>query len=192
MMSSASREILNGGLSTRRGADGGMRPARRIDYMAAAELLRDADEMFVRAEQGGLKLAIIGRTIALVLLGIWLVGSRARDPTRAYDYLLLLAVFVVLGVAHYSLIGTRFDRPWIKYVFITLDIAIVSALVGTQPLYESAPELPSVMMFRTPIVPFYFVILAIAAFSFSPSMVLWQGSLVRWAGLARSCIRQVA
>ena len=184
MMSSASREILNGGLSTRRGADGGMRPARRIDYMAAAELLRDADEMFVRAEQGGLKLAIIGRTIALVLLGIWLVGSRARDPTRAYDYLLLLAVFVVLGVAHYSLIGTRFDRPWIKYVFITLDIAIVSALVGTQPLYESAPELPSVMMFRTPIVPFYFVILAIAAFSFSPSMVLWTGiaGALGWLG----------
>jgi hypothetical protein len=31
---------------------------------------------------------------------------------------------------HYALIGTRFDRRWVKYVFITLDIAIVSVLVA--------------------------------------------------------------
>jgi adenylate cyclase len=135
----------------------------------------DAREMFLRAEQTGLKLAIIGRTIALVLLGAWLVGSRAKDPSRALDYLILLSIFVALGLAHYSLIATRFDKRWVKYVFITLDIAIISALVATQPLYETAADLPSVMMFRGPVFPFYFVILGIAAFSFSPGMVLWTG-----------------
>ena len=131
--------------------------------------------MFLRAEQAGLRLAIIGRTAALVLLGIWLVGSRAKDPSRALDYLLLLLVFAALGLAHYALIATRFDKRWVKYVFITLDIAIVSALVATQPLFETAAELPPVMMFRAPIFPFYFIILGIAAFSFSPGMVLWTG-----------------
>lgn len=131
--------------------------------------------MFLCAEQAGLKLAIIGRTVALVLLGAYLVGTRAKDPTRAFDYFILLAVFAALGVAHYSLIATRFDKRWVKYVFITLDIAIVSALVATQPLYQSAADLPAVMMFRAPVFPFYFVILGIAAFSFSPGMVLWTG-----------------
>jgi adenylate cyclase len=131
--------------------------------------------MFLRAEQSGLKLAIIGRTVALVLLGIWLVGTRARDPSRALDYLLLLSVFAALGLVHYFLIGTRFDQRWVKYVFITLDIAIVSVLVATQPLFDTAADLPPVMTFRAPVFPFYFVILGIAAFSFSPGMVLWTG-----------------
>jgi len=140
--------------------------------------------MFQRAEQSGLKLAIIGRTVALVLLGFWLVGTRARDPGRALDYLLLLSAFAGLGLAQYFLIGTRLDRRWLKYVFITLDIAIVSVLVATQPLYETAADLPAVMTFRAPVFPFYFVILGVAAFSFSPGMVLWTGiaGALGWLG----------
>jgi len=131
--------------------------------------------MFQRAEQAGLRLAIIGRTVALVLLGTWFVLTRARDPERALDYALVFSVFVVLGLAHYALIGTRFDRRWVKYAFITLDVAIISVAVATQPLYPSAPELPHVMVFRGPVFPFYFIVLGIAAFSFSPGMVLWTG-----------------
>jgi adenylate cyclase len=88
---------------------------------------------------------------------------------------LVLSLFAVLGLAHYALIGTRFDRRWVKYVFITLDIAVVSALVATQPLYPSAAEMPAVMTFRAPVFPFYYVILGVAAFSFSPAMVMWTG-----------------
>src|SRR5687768_12044423 len=135
----------------------------------------DPGDMFLRAEQGGLKLAIIGRTVALVLLGIWLIGTRADDPTRALGYVVVLSLFAALGLAHYALIGTRFDRRWVKYVFITLDVAIVSALVATQPLYPSAAQMPAVMTFRAPVFPFYYVILGVAAFSFSPAMVAWTG-----------------
>lgn len=131
--------------------------------------------MFQRAEESGLKLAIIGRTAALVLLGIWILASRAHDPARLFNYAVALTVFAALGLAHYLLIGTRFDRPWVKYAFITLDIAIVSTLVATLPLYPSAADLPSVFIFRTPIFPFYFVILGIAALSFSPGLVVWVG-----------------
>ena len=150
-------------------------PSARATDATPDDVSRDAGGMFERAEHAGLKLAIIGRTVALVLLGIWLVGTRARDPSRALEYLLLLSVFAALGLAHYFLIGTRLDRRWIKYVFISLDIAIVSVLVATQPLFESAADLPAVMMFRAPLFPFYFVILGVAAFSFSPGMVLWTG-----------------
>ncbi len=131
--------------------------------------------MFLRAEQSGLKLASLGRIAALALLGVWLISTRADDPTRALGYVLVLSLFAVLGLAHYALIGTRFDRRWVKYVFITLDVAIVSALVATQPLYPSAAEMPAVMTFRAPVFPFYYVILGVAAFSFSPAMVAWTG-----------------
>jgi len=135
----------------------------------------DAGEMFLRAEHAGLKLATMGRIAALVLMGMWLISTRADDPARAMGYVLALSLFALLGLAHYALIGTRFDRPWVKYAFITLDIVIVSALIATQPLYQSAAELPAVMIFRAPVFPFYFVILGLAAFSFSPAMVMWTG-----------------
>lgn len=108
-------------------------------------------------------------------MGVWLISTRADDPARALGYVLVLSLFAALGAAHYALIGTRFDRRWVKYVFITLDIAVVSALVATQPLYPSAAGLPAVMTFRAPVFPFYFVILGVAAFSFSPAMVMWTG-----------------
>jgi len=157
------------------GASGHVEHMDRSMDVTVAGVSRDAGDMFQRAAQTGLKLAIIGRTVALVLLGAWLVGSRAHNAERALDYVILLSVFALLGLVHYCLIGTRLDRPWVKYVFISLDITIVSALVATQPLYESAADLPSVMMFRAAVFPFYFIIVGVAAFSFSPGMVLWTG-----------------
>lgn len=86
----------------------------------------DVDAMFQRAEHTGLRLAIIGRTLALACLGPWLVWSSADDPARAMDYALAVAAFAALGLLHYALIGSRFDRTWIKYAFATLDIAALS------------------------------------------------------------------
>ena len=156
-------------------------PGRTVD--TTSDITHDVEETFLRAEQSGLKLAIIGRTVVLVLLGVWLVGSRSADPTRALNFALLVAVFVSLGLIHYFLIATRFDKYWIKYVFVTMDIVIVSTLVATQPLYATA-DLPSVMLFRSSIFPFYFVILGVAAFSFSPGLVLWAGTAgaIGWLG----------
>jgi class 3 adenylate cyclase len=131
--------------------------------------------MFLRAEQSGLKLAIKGRTVTLVVLGAWLVVTRSEDAARALGYAAVMAIFVLLGVAHYALIATRFDRRWIKYAFVTLDIAILSALIATQPLFPTAADLPSVTIFRASLFEFYFVILGVAAFSFSAGLVLWTG-----------------
>ena len=149
-----------------------------------ADISRDLGEMFLHAEQSGLKLAIIIRTVTLVLLGAWLVGTRAQDPIRALGYAVVLTIFAALGLIHYVMIGTRFDQRWVKYVFVTLDIAIVSALVATRPLYATAIDLPAVTTFRAPIFTFYFVILGLAALSFFPGLVLWTGiaGALGWLG----------
>src|SRR5688572_12547670 len=178
-------------------------PDKRWPSMAASRRNEDlgltshkagaAEEMFLRAEQSGLRLAIIGRIAALALMGVWLISTRADDPTRMVGYILVLSLFAVLGLAHYVLIGTRFDRRWVKYVFITLDVAIVSALVATQPLYPSAAEMPAVMTLRAPVFPFYYVILGVAAFSFSPAMVMWTGiaGAIGWLAAFRHVASQV-
>ena len=140
--------------------------------------------MFLQAERSGLKLAIIGRTLTLMLLGAWLITTRAEDPARAFGYALVVTVFAVVGLVHYALIGTRFDKSWVKYAVVTLDIAIISWLMATQPLYASAADLPAVTSFRAPTFVFYFVVLGIAALSFSPGLVVWTGALgaLGWLG----------
>jgi len=140
-----------------------------------ADVTRDVTALFLHAEQSGLKLAIAARTVTAVLLGAWLVGTRAEDPARAAGYAILAIAFAALGLVHYVLIGTRFDKSWLKYLFVTLDIAIVSALVATRPLFPTAADLPAVTIFRAPIFPFYFVILGIWSLSFSPGVVVWTG-----------------
>lgn len=126
------------------------------------------------AERQGLRLAIAGRSAAILLLGAWLIWSRAGTPENAARYLALLAILAALGALHYSLITTRRNRGLLKYAFVTLDVAIVSALVATKPLYETA-DLPQVMIYRATIFPFYFVLVAISGLSLSPRLVCWTG-----------------
>ncbi|MEH6631263.1 MAG: adenylate/guanylate cyclase domain-containing protein [Halopseudomonas aestusnigri] len=148
------------------------------------DLSTDVDLTIKRAEHAGLKLAIIGRTVSLVLLGLWLVLSRvSNNPDIAVNFAFLTGTFIVLGLLHYRVIATRFDRFWVKYLFKTLDIVIISILIGTQPLYPDV-DLPAVVIFRSSLFPFYFVILGVAAFSFSPRLVLWSGvnGAIGWLG----------
>lgn len=135
-----------------------------------AETLREA-------EQTGLRIAIKGRVAALVLLGIFLVVSRRADPQHALELGLGIAAFAALGLLHYSLIGSPYDRPWLKYLFVTIDIAALSLLMATQPLFDSV-DVPQAMTFRNASFPLYFLILGIAAFSFSPGLVVWSGIMV--------------
>ena len=137
-----------------------------------------ADEMFYAAEQAGLKLAIKGRIVTVVL--VTLLMALTRDAERAPDFILAGLSFTALGLLHYRIIGSVFDRPWVKYVFITIDIALLSAAVAFMPA-EPLSNVPQIMIFRFQILPFFFLVLAIAAFSFSPGLVFWSG-LVGSAG----------
>ena len=133
----------------------------------------DVDRMFDAAEQAGMKLAIKGRLAALAVVGILLAIS--RGPERAPDFILAAMVFAVLGIIHFRLIGSTLDRWWVKYAFLTIDVALLSIAVAILPPTPEAP-LPQVMMFRFNIYPFYFIILGVAAFSFSPGLVFWAGA----------------
>jgi adenylate cyclase len=67
---------------------------------------------FQAAEEAGLKLATRGRFVALVVLGSALVYT--RDSGRTHDFLLLFLRFALIGFIHYVLIGSNWDRAWVK------------------------------------------------------------------------------
>lgn len=131
-----------------------------------------AEQMFHAAEQAGLKLAIKGRIVTVVFVSSLLAISRGAD--RAPEFLLGGLIFVALGVLHYRIIGSSLDRSWVKYAFITVDIVLLSAAVAFLPA-TTETQLPQAMIFRFQVFPFYFLILAVAAFSFSPGLVFWSG-----------------
>lgn len=149
-------------------------------------------ETFLEAERSGLRLAIKGRLFALVVIGSFLVLSRISNLGLVLEYVTAVTGFALLGLLHYHLIGTKFDRPWVKYIFISIDIAVLSLLMATEPLYDSV-DLPQVMVFRNTVFPFYFVILGMAAFSLSPWLVLWTGftGVLGWMGAFYYSIRDM-
>ncbi len=139
---------------------------------------QQSEDLFNAAEQAGLKLAIKGRLVTVLLLTLLMSLTRGAD--RAPDYIMAGLLFGALGIAHYLIIGSRYDRSWVKYVFMTIDIALLSAAVALLPP-EPSTNLPQIMIFRFGVFPIYFLFLGVAAFSFSPGLLLWTG-LVGAAG----------
>ncbi|MCH9675369.1 MAG: adenylate/guanylate cyclase domain-containing protein [Gammaproteobacteria bacterium] len=129
-------------------------------------------QTFRTAEQTGLRLAIIGKLAAIGLVVLWLLFSRGRGP--AAEVLVVGFAFAGLGLVHYRIISSPWDRPWVKYLFLGLDVAFLSILVGVAPV-EPRVDLPQAFIFRFNIFPYYFLIVAIAGLSFSPGLVLWAG-----------------
>ncbi|MCP5367699.1 MAG: adenylate/guanylate cyclase domain-containing protein [Hyphomicrobiales bacterium] len=140
--------------------------------MAKDQIQTDIEQTFYAAEQTGLKLAIKGRLVALLVVGLWLVPTRGAE--RATDIVLALLVLAALGIFHFLLIGSAWDRKWVKYVFVTIDLALFCVAVAVLPP-EPAMALPQIFMFKFDIYPYLFIILGVAAFSFSPGLVLWSG-----------------
>ncbi len=139
------------------------------------------EETFHAAEQAGLKLAIKGRIVALILLGGMLVAT--RNPEGAMKFAVAISGFLALGICHYYVIDSPWDRRWTKYVFLSIDIILLSLAVAFVPP-EARTDLPQIFMFKFDVYPFYFIILGVAAFSFSSGLVLWAGILgaAGWMG----------
>ncbi|GLQ06490.1 adenylate/guanylate cyclase domain-containing protein [Sneathiella chinensis] len=156
--------------------------------------IRDIDiaATFRKAEQAGLRVALKGRLIAIAIIGTFFVLSRMMDPDIALGYLIAFSGFFLLGALHLKLLGSRFDCYWVKYIFVTIDFAVFAALMATQKVYQYM-DLPVVMNFRLTYFPFLYLVLAMAAFSLSPWLVLWAGGVgvVAWLGAWLWAIRDM-
>jgi len=134
------------------------------------------------AERQGLKLAVLCRTAAVGLGALWLtvVWNLSGFSINGMA-LTALAVFGALGVASYVVIGTRYERWWLKYALYALDIIAVCSLFVILPVSQSAPDLPQIFAFRSFGVQSLFPIIAMACLTLSWRLVAWSG-LVAVAG----------
>ncbi|MGF1629878.1 MAG: adenylate/guanylate cyclase domain-containing protein [Kiloniellaceae bacterium] len=149
----------------------------RHDPVEAASVEADLAE----AERAGLKLAIKGRTVALLPVGLWL-GLAGNFPGNLYG-LLLIGFFLAWGLLHHWLLSSGRERRWQRYFFLTVDVAVLGVAAIFMPL-SVGDAVPQIITFRaygtTPL----FLILAVAALSLSPGLVLWAGAAciaVMWA-----------
>ena len=141
--------------------------------------LQEVEAALANAERRGLKLAITGRTLALVPFFLWLViaGSWPSNVLGGT----IVGVFIALGVLHYFLIGGRRERWWHRYAFMTIDVLALASLAAFMPL-SIGGDVPQIIAFRAYGTTYLFLVLAVAALSLSPGLVMWTG-LVCVAGL---------
>jgi len=131
------------------------------------------------AERKGFRLAVLGRTGALVAIaGFYLLAY--RWPNNLFPAALILAV-AVAGLAPLALAGGRQERAG-RFAFFAFDMAAISGLIAFAPLGGGEP-LPQNFVFLSGRAEYFHVVLVLSALALSPVLVLWTG-LCAVAGLA--------
>ncbi len=149
---------------------------------------RESQERLTRAEQTGLRLALACRSLITGAAFVWYVFAAVLYPDispRLATIVVFLA-FTVVGIAHLAIIGTRHDRPWIKYAIYALDTLAICAAFALVPI-SRADDIPQIVAFRSYGIYFLFPILAMACLSLSWRLVLWTGGMIIlgwWAAFA--------
>jgi adenylate cyclase len=127
---------------------------------------------FARAEWQGLTTALWIRLAALIIVQLWLLIAVFETWTIFYHGWIL--VFMLLGAVQLYLLQRGIGGPWLVYVFALVDGVLVGiALLLPNPLLVEPP--PPAMILRYANIIFVFVLLAGAAFSYNPGLVLCAG-----------------
>ncbi|WP_419910523.1 adenylate/guanylate cyclase domain-containing protein [Hoeflea sp.] len=130
-----------------------------------------------QTEENGLRLAISCRTVVIVAAFVWYAGaSFATDSEPRAVGLAILLIYAGLGVAHLIVIGTRFDRWWMKYAIYTIDVLGICALFALIPISRTG-DVPQIIAFRAYGIYYLIPIVALATLSLSWRLVIWVGAV---------------
>ncbi|NIA67642.1 adenylate/guanylate cyclase domain-containing protein [Pelagibius litoralis] len=131
-------------------------------------------------EDAGLVFALAARTLALLVVGVWL-AVEVPMPRGAY-YLGLVGLFLVLGAAHY-LTRRRSVHPTVwTALFIAVDSSLLAvALILPNPLADSVWPIQGNLRIHNDL--YLYIWLALAAISYSPFLVIWTGvtTMAAWS-----------
>lgn len=134
---------------------------------------------FARAEWQGLTTALWARLATLIAVQIWLLIAVPKAYTIFYHAWIL--VFLLLGAAQLFMMQRRIAERWLAYVFAIIDGVLIGVvLLLPNPLF--AEPYPPEMILRYANIIFVFVLLAGAALSYNPGLVLCTGfsAMVVW------------
>lgn len=135
-------------------------------------------ERLQTAEERGLRLAIACRTLVIGLALAWYTGATVlfSDFEPRFLAVLALLAFVAIGVAHLRVIGTDYDRWWIKYAVYAVDILAVCAMFAVIPIGRDS-DIPQIIAFRAYGIYYLFPLVVMASLSLSWRLVLWAGAM---------------
>jgi len=132
------------------------------------------DAAFARQERRGLMLAAGARSVAVLVIVVWVALT---NPERglAHTWVLGTAVlFAVTGVAQFWLYTRDLAPALAPYVFALVDSLVLAAVFVVPNPFAPAP-LPPAIPLRYGNFVFFFVLLMQMAFSFRPRLLLWTG-----------------
>ncbi|MEM6847004.1 MAG: adenylate/guanylate cyclase domain-containing protein [Pseudomonadota bacterium] len=136
------------------------------------------------AERRGLQLAIMCRTLAFAVALIWCVLAFSLSgfavPLIGVSVLFGLTA---LGVAHFMVIGTRFDSEALRYVTLGADVIMLSLIFALVPV-DSDADAPQIYAFRNMGIYLYFPFVALASLSLSARLTMWVGTVASLGYLA--------
>ncbi len=130
------------------------------------------EEAFRREQIAGLVLALKGRLMVIAVLAVWIAAT--RPSPLVYYTLAAVAGFALLGSLQLWLIRRPGAPLWIPYVFAAIDVVLLTVAV----VVFSAPtiaDLPTPIAYRFHTFLYFFLLVAAAAFAYSPGLVLWTG-----------------
>ncbi|MEO0370192.1 MAG: adenylate/guanylate cyclase domain-containing protein [Pseudomonadota bacterium] len=140
---------------------------------------QESSARLIRAEQAGLRLALACRTVITGAGCLWYAVSVFFFPeiSARVETVLVLFGFTALGALHYAVIGTTYDRRWIKFAIYGLDALAICATFALVPINVSG-DVPQIMAFRSYGIYYLFPLLAMACLSLSWRLVLWTGAMI--------------
>ncbi len=133
----------------------------------------EAGQVLEKAERGGFRLLLVGRSLLLATIFFWqfYYFTIHGNPTGC---LLALASFAA-GLLVFLALGTSFERRWHRYALFALDIGALTLVACLAPLVEGEP-VPKILIFRAYGTSLLFLLLAVTALSLMPGLVLFTGA----------------
>ncbi|MGP4670264.1 adenylate/guanylate cyclase domain-containing protein [Agrobacterium pusense] len=125
-----------------------------------------------RAERAGFKIAVGGRTIAILLIAIAYLLSYYFPINLAIFG--MTAVIALGGLTTLKAIGTKYERH-ARYVLFAFDASVVTVLLAFVPL-SSGGHVPQNLVFLTSSMQHYYLVVAASVLTLSPPLVLWTGA----------------
>ena len=127
---------------------------------------------FAVEERRGLMLASSARSVAVLVLLMWLAYA---NPERGLAYVWVLstgALLLVTGLAQLWLYARATTHTMAPYVFALVDSLLLAAVLLAPNPFATVP-LPLAMPLRFASFLYFFVLLMQMAFSFRPRLLLW-------------------
>ncbi|WP_426130907.1 adenylate/guanylate cyclase domain-containing protein [Pararhizobium sp. PWRC1-1] len=126
------------------------------------------------AERKGFLFALLSLSCAILMIGL-LNLVNLPSPTNMYAFG-GAAGTALIGVLSLLAVKTRYESK-LRFALFAFDTMVITALIAFVPL-SSSSDVPQNLVFLTPKVQYFYILIATAILTLSPALVIWTGA---WA-----------